>query len=108
MQPRIEYDKFAPDGVKTMWGPESYVRRCGLEPALLDLASLPFLREDLRFREEVSARARRPAARIGQCKVPQQTRLEDRPRPIGSLIQHEQITAIRERPRSLLRSTRRW
>jgi AhpD family alkylhydroperoxidase len=40
MQPRIEYDKFAPDGVKTMWGLESYVRRYGLEPALLDLAKL--------------------------------------------------------------------
>lgn len=37
MQPRIEYDKVAPDGVKTMWGLESYLRRCGLEPALLDL-----------------------------------------------------------------------
>ena len=40
MQPRIEYDKVAPDGVKTMWGLESYVRRCGLEPALLDLVKL--------------------------------------------------------------------
>ncbi len=31
MQPRIEYDKVAPDGVKAMWGLESYMRRCGLE-----------------------------------------------------------------------------
>jgi len=41
MQPRIEYDKMAPDGVKAMWGLESYVRRCGLEPALLELVKLP-------------------------------------------------------------------
>ena len=40
MQPRIEYDKVAPDGVKAMWGLESYVRRCGLEPALLELVKL--------------------------------------------------------------------
>ena len=39
MQPRIEYDKVAPDGVKTMWGLESYVMR-RLEPALLDLVKL--------------------------------------------------------------------
>jgi AhpD family alkylhydroperoxidase len=40
MQPRIGYDKVAPDGVKAMWGLESYVRRCGLEPALLELVKL--------------------------------------------------------------------
>ena len=40
MQPRIEYDKAAPDGVKAMWGLESYVRHCGLEPALLELVKL--------------------------------------------------------------------
>jgi AhpD family alkylhydroperoxidase len=40
VQPRIEYDKVAPDGVKAMWGLESYVRRCGLEPALLELVKL--------------------------------------------------------------------
>jgi AhpD family alkylhydroperoxidase len=40
MQPRIEYDKVAPDGVKAMWRLESYVRRCGLEPALLELLKL--------------------------------------------------------------------
>jgi AhpD family alkylhydroperoxidase len=40
VQPRIEYDRVAPDGVKAMWGLESYVRRCGLEPALLELVKL--------------------------------------------------------------------
>ena len=40
MQPRIEYDKVAPEGVKAMWGLESYVRHCGLEPALLELVKL--------------------------------------------------------------------
>ena len=40
MQPRIEYDKVVPDGIKAMWGLESYVRRCGLEPALLELVKL--------------------------------------------------------------------
>jgi AhpD family alkylhydroperoxidase len=40
MQPRIEYDKVAPDAIKAMWGLESYVRRCGLEPALLELVKL--------------------------------------------------------------------
>lgn len=37
MQPRIEVDKVAPDGVKTMYGLESYVRRCGLDTSLLEL-----------------------------------------------------------------------
>jgi len=37
MQPRIEYEKVAPDGVKAMFGLESYVRHCDLEPALLEL-----------------------------------------------------------------------
>ncbi len=40
MQSRIEYDKAAPDGVKAMGGLEGYVRRCGLEPALLELVKL--------------------------------------------------------------------
>jgi AhpD family alkylhydroperoxidase len=40
VQPRIEYGKVAPDGVKAMWGLESHVRRCGLEPALLELVRL--------------------------------------------------------------------
>src|ERR1041384_4792827 len=37
MQCRIEYEKVAPDGVKAMFGLESYVRHCDLEPALLEL-----------------------------------------------------------------------
>ncbi|MGH7136407.1 MAG: carboxymuconolactone decarboxylase family protein [Pirellulales bacterium] len=40
MQPRIEYDKIAPNGVQAMWGLESYARHCGLEPNLLDLVKL--------------------------------------------------------------------
>src|SRR6478752_2103019 len=40
MQPRIKYEKVAPDGVKAMFGLESYVRHCDLEPALLDLVKL--------------------------------------------------------------------
>ena len=40
MQPRIEADKVAPDGIKAMWGLEHYVRHCGLEPALLELVKL--------------------------------------------------------------------
>ena len=38
MQARIVYDKATPDGVKAMWTLENYVRHCGLEPALLELA----------------------------------------------------------------------
>ena len=40
MQPRIEYDRVAPDAVKAVSGVEAYVRRCGLEPGLLDLIKL--------------------------------------------------------------------
>jgi AhpD family alkylhydroperoxidase len=40
MQPRIEYDNAASDGVKAMSGLESYVDRCGLEPVLLELVKL--------------------------------------------------------------------
>ena len=40
MQPRIEYDKAASDGVKAMSGLESYVHSCGLEPVLLALVKL--------------------------------------------------------------------
>jgi AhpD family alkylhydroperoxidase len=40
MQPRIEYDKVAPEAIKPMLGLEAYVRRCGLEPALLELIKL--------------------------------------------------------------------
>jgi len=37
MQERIAFDKAAPEGVKAMWAMENYVRRCGLEPSLLEL-----------------------------------------------------------------------
>jgi AhpD family alkylhydroperoxidase len=37
MQPRLEYDKVAPEGARAMWGLERYARGCGLEPALLEL-----------------------------------------------------------------------
>jgi AhpD family alkylhydroperoxidase len=40
MQPRMEYDKVAPEAIKPMLGLEAYVRRCGLEPALLELIKL--------------------------------------------------------------------
>jgi AhpD family alkylhydroperoxidase len=37
MQPRIEYAKAAPAAIEAMRGLETYVRKSGLEPALLDL-----------------------------------------------------------------------
>ncbi len=40
MQSRIDYDKIAPDAVKALLGLEAYLRRCGLEPGLLDLVKL--------------------------------------------------------------------
>lgn len=40
MQPRIETDAVAPDGIKAMLRLESYVRSCGLEHALLELVKL--------------------------------------------------------------------
>ncbi|HWG42397.1 MAG TPA: carboxymuconolactone decarboxylase family protein [Gemmataceae bacterium] len=40
MQPRIEYDKVAPEAIKPMLSLEGYIRRCGLEPALLELIKL--------------------------------------------------------------------
>lgn len=40
MQARLEYEKAAPEGVQAMMGLESYVRRCGLEPALIELVKL--------------------------------------------------------------------
>ena len=40
MQPRIEHDKAASDGVKAVSGLEGYVRSCGLEPVLLALVKL--------------------------------------------------------------------
>ena len=40
MKPRIEYGKVAPEGIKAMFGLESYVRQCGLEESLLELIKL--------------------------------------------------------------------
>jgi AhpD family alkylhydroperoxidase len=37
MEPRIEYQRVAPQAVEAMLGLEAYVRRSGLSPALLDL-----------------------------------------------------------------------
>jgi AhpD family alkylhydroperoxidase len=37
MQPRIDYRKVAPGVVDAMLGVETYIRRSGLEPSLLDL-----------------------------------------------------------------------
>ncbi len=37
MQPRIEYRKVSPDAIRAMYGLETYVRECGLEPSLLYL-----------------------------------------------------------------------
>lgn len=37
MQPRIDYVKAAPNGVRAMYGLEMYLRNCGLEKALLEL-----------------------------------------------------------------------
>ena len=39
MQPRIEYDKAASDGVKAVSGLDGYVHSCGLEPVLLALVN---------------------------------------------------------------------
>ena len=40
MQQRIDYQSVAPGAVKAMYGLEAYVRRCGLEHALLELMKL--------------------------------------------------------------------
>lgn len=40
MEPRIEYGKVAPGAMTAMLGLESYVRRTGLEPSLLELVKL--------------------------------------------------------------------
>jgi AhpD family alkylhydroperoxidase len=37
MQARIEFSKVNPQAAKAMYGLEAYVRRCGLEPSLIDL-----------------------------------------------------------------------
>ncbi len=40
MQPRIEYMKIAPKGVKAMRDLEAYLAECGLEPSLLELIKI--------------------------------------------------------------------
>jgi AhpD family alkylhydroperoxidase len=40
MQPRLDYARTAPDGLKAMLGLEQYARQSGLEPALLDLIKI--------------------------------------------------------------------
>ncbi len=37
---RAEYKKIAPGAIAAMWEVENYVRRCGLEPSLLELVTL--------------------------------------------------------------------
>jgi AhpD family alkylhydroperoxidase len=37
---RAEYKKIAPGAIAAMWEVENYVRRCGLEPSLLELVKL--------------------------------------------------------------------
>ncbi len=40
MEQRIEYAKVSPEGYRAMRGLEDHVRRCGLEPSLLELVKL--------------------------------------------------------------------
>ncbi len=40
MASRVDYSKTSPDGIAAMRGLESYVRQCGLDPALLELVRL--------------------------------------------------------------------
>jgi AhpD family alkylhydroperoxidase len=40
MEPRIDYNSVAPEALKAMYGLESYVRRSGLEPSLIELIKL--------------------------------------------------------------------
>ena len=40
MEPRIAYADAAPGAIKAMYGLETYVRHCGLEPSLLELVKL--------------------------------------------------------------------
>lgn len=37
MEPRINHANVAPEAIQAMWEVENYVRRCGLEPGLLEL-----------------------------------------------------------------------
>lgn len=40
MESRLDYPKLAPGGYRAMLGLETYVRQCGLEPALLELVKI--------------------------------------------------------------------
>ena len=40
MEPRLDYPKLAPGGYRAMLGLETYVRQCGLGPALLELIKI--------------------------------------------------------------------
>jgi AhpD family alkylhydroperoxidase len=40
MEPRIDYNSVAPEALKAMYSLESYVRRSGLEPTLIELIKL--------------------------------------------------------------------
>jgi len=40
MQSRAEYGIAAPDALKAMYGLEAYLKKCGLEPSLLELIKL--------------------------------------------------------------------
>lgn len=40
MKARIEFAKAVPDAFPGMWAFEKYVRRCGLDPALLKLIKI--------------------------------------------------------------------
>src|SRR5437764_199585 len=40
MQPRLDYSKAAPGAAAAMYAVERYVRKCGLEPTLLELIKL--------------------------------------------------------------------
>ena len=40
MTPRIDYGRRVPEGLKAMLTLDSYVRRCGIEPSLLDLINI--------------------------------------------------------------------
>lgn len=37
MKSRMDYKEASPDGLKAMFGLETYIHRCGLEPSLLEL-----------------------------------------------------------------------
>ena len=40
MQPRLDFQKIAPQGYRALAGMEAYIRNSGLEPGLLELVKL--------------------------------------------------------------------